>query len=153
MAFFSFLFYTVVAKETLTVSKTFTSLALFGDLIFPLSYLPEQIFMLLHGKTALVCFSMLHLAYCCLAYVSLQRINNFLGEDEVPDWACDLKRKESKPVNEIGFKNATFVWHSEEEPFRLGPLDLTFPVGRLTLVTGPIGSGKSAIFAAMLGGM
>lgn len=135
MAFFSFLFYTTVAGESLTVSKTFTSLALFGHLIFPLSYLPEQIFMLLH------------------AYVSLQRLDNFIAEDEVPDWACDLKRKHAKPVREVGFKCATFVWHSEEENFRLGPLDLMFPTGKLTLVTGSIGSGKSALFAAMLGGM
>ena len=134
MAFFSFLFYTTIAGESLTVSKTFTSLALFGDLIFPLSYLPEQIFMLLH------------------AYVALQRIDNFIAEEEVPEWACDLKRKEAKPVYEVGFGGATFVWHTEEENFRLGPLNLTFPTGKLTLVTGSIGSGKSAIFAAMLGG-
>jgi ABC-type cobalamin/Fe3+-siderophores transport system ATPase subunit len=36
--------------------------------------------------------------------------------------------------------------------FELGPLDITFPKGKLTLVSGATGSGKSALLAALLGG-
>lgn len=46
----SFLCYTVIAQERLTVSKAFTSIALFAQLQEPMTALPEQIFALLHGE-------------------------------------------------------------------------------------------------------
>lgn len=49
MAFFSFFFYTVVAKQHLTVSKTFASLSLFSLLQGPLLTLPDEFFRFLHG--------------------------------------------------------------------------------------------------------
>lgn len=48
----SFLCYTVVAGNQLTVSKAFTSLALFNQLQEPMTALPEQFFALLHGKAS-----------------------------------------------------------------------------------------------------
>ena len=91
----------------------------------------------------------------------MQRINVFLEEEEVPAWASSLTSP--CPTNStqtlIGFSKATFEWHAlTRKPdhrrlqFRLGPLDLHFPVGQLSLVTGATGSGKSAILAALLGG-
>ena len=47
----SFVCYTMIAKERLTVSKAFTSVALFSQLPEPMSALPTQIFALLHGKS------------------------------------------------------------------------------------------------------
>ena len=49
MAFFSFLFYTIVAGGQLTVSKTFVSLSLFSALQSPMMELPEQFFEYLYG--------------------------------------------------------------------------------------------------------
>lgn len=94
------------------------------------------------------------------AYVSMQRIEKFLAEPEVPDWASSLKRS-AEPTSsndtEIGFENATFEWDvaPTEAParFTLGPLDIRFPPGKLTVVSGPTGSGKSALLVALLGGM
>ncbi|EGN94459.1 hypothetical protein SERLA73DRAFT_114694 [Serpula lacrymans var. lacrymans S7.3] len=145
-ALVSFLCYTLIAKEKLTVAKAFTSLALFSQLQEPMTALPGQFFAILH------------------AYVSMQRIEGFLSEDEVPDWASSLTSPEATadldvgPHSEIGFHQATFEWHSastvsSEARFRLGPLNVQFPKGVLTLITGDTGSGKSALLAALLGEM
>ena len=90
----------------------------------------------------------------------MQRIQKFLAEPEVPDWASSLKRDPQTAaanVAEIGFANATFEWDlaPRDQParFTLGPIDLRFPPGKLSLVSGPTGSGKSALLVALLGGM
>ncbi|KAF7311117.1 P-loop containing nucleoside triphosphate hydrolase protein [Mycena chlorophos] len=138
----SFLCYTLLAGERLTVSKAFTSLALFSQLQEPMTALPGQFFAMLN------------------AYVSMQRIEAFLLEDEVPKWASTLKtEEEERPSSmDIGFESAVFEWQvpSETSPtaarFQLGPLDVIFPKGKLTLVSGATGSGKTALLSALLGG-
>ncbi|TFK93706.1 P-loop containing nucleoside triphosphate hydrolase protein [Polyporus arcularius HHB13444] len=141
-ALVTFVCYTVVAKERLTVAVAFTAIALFSYLQGPMMELPEQVRAMLH------------------AYVSMQRIEKFLAEPEVPDWATSLKREaqtSSSAEAEVGFENATFEWDiaTDDAPsrFTLGPLDIKFPPGRLSLVSGPTGSGKSALLVAMLGEM
>ncbi|KAL1739961.1 hypothetical protein HDZ31DRAFT_20024, partial [Schizophyllum fasciatum] len=138
----AFMSYTLIAGQPLTVSKAFTAIMLFSQLQEPMTALPGQVFALLH------------------AYVSMQRIESFLREDEVPDWASSFAASaEAKKSEDIGFKDATFEWYtpstrvSDNAPFRLGPLDLLLPKGRLTLVAGATGSGKSALLAALLGEM
>ncbi|KAJ7751195.1 P-loop containing nucleoside triphosphate hydrolase protein [Mycena maculata] len=136
----SFLCYTLIAGQRLTVSKAFTSLALFSQLQEPMTALPGQFFALLH------------------AYVSMQRIEAFLSEDEVPKWASTLTASEAQPLGrEIGFLAATFEWQvpsqspSATTRFQLGPLDVIFPEGKLTLVSGATASGKTAMLLALLG--
>ncbi|KAK4053631.1 hypothetical protein OIO90_003870 [Microbotryomycetes sp. JL221] len=41
----------------------------------------------------------------------------------------------------------------EQDPFALRDISIEFPVGQLTLVSGPTGSGKTSIFLALLGEM
>ncbi|TFK77428.1 P-loop containing nucleoside triphosphate hydrolase protein [Pluteus cervinus] len=143
-ALVSFFCYTWIAGERLTVSKAFTAVALFSQLQGPMTALPGQIFALLD------------------AYVSMQRIEEFLREPEVPDWASGLSGDEDRASaddDEIGFRNASFLWQSiprsSETPsrFQLGPLNLSFPKSSITLVTGATGSGKSALLSALLGEM
>lgn len=102
------------------------------------------------------------------AYVSMQRIQAFLSEPEVEDWACGIKRDEETPGtppddDKIGFRNASFRWHWNltelEDPlerdnstFMLSDITIDIPLGKLTLVTGVTGSGKSSLLAALLGG-
>jgi len=106
----------------------------------------------------------------------MQRIEAFLKEDEVPDWASSLKRKntEGKPQPStssqpsrdpgpgkdemtVGFEKGIFTWNvvprgRQHTPFKLGPLSLSFPVGKLSLVSGATGSGKTGLLLSLLGG-
>jgi len=93
----------------------------------------------------------------------MQRIEHFLDENEVPEWASSMKTSENGsypvPDHRIGFEQAYFEWHGlpkaalSPSRFRLGPLNIYFPRGKLTLVSGATGSGKSALLAALLGEM
>jgi len=158
----------------------------------------------------------------------MQRINAFLAEEEVPDWASSLKRSTMPPntsegMEKIGYENATLEWHraqitqkkpnkpvfkllvngvEEEErliesearhprldqgqplaasdplqevdriqaeanqlgtagtsagettvqPFKLHNINVSLPPGKLTLVTGITGAGKTAFLVGLLGG-
>ena len=50
----SFMCYTLIAGEELTVSKAFTSIALFSQLQTPMVALPGQVFAMLHGMFIVV---------------------------------------------------------------------------------------------------
>jgi ABC-type transport system involved in cytochrome bd biosynthesis, ATPase and permease components len=90
------------------------------------------------------------------------RILNFLKEEEVEVWASALKLSSEErpfmPETPLAFKAASFEWYGTSKtegapnPFKLGPLDVTFPPGKLTLISGATGSGKSALLIALLGG-
>ena len=163
----SFLCYTLISGQRLTVSKAFASIALFSQLYGPLGMLPEQLFAILNGMSLMpsVCLSILAYYQYFIAYVSMQRINDFLKEDEVPDWASTLSTPipDSSHVKDdkVGFSEASFEWQNPSSStatptptrFQLGPLDVIFPTGKLTIVSGATGSGKSALLAALLGGM
>jgi ABC-type siderophore export system fused ATPase/permease subunit len=90
----------------------------------------------------------------------MQRIEEYLEEEEVPDWASSLKMTISSrtPSDEICFRSSSFTWATSSGSaspltgFQLGPLDINFPKGKLTLVSGATGSGKSALLLALLGG-
>ena len=94
----------------------------------------------------------------------MQRIEDFLKEDEIPDWASTLLSDSVDPITklggemEIGFSDASFEWKESSctdvvpSRFHLGPLDVIFPTGKLTIVSGATGSGKSAFLVALLGG-
>jgi len=88
----------------------------------------------------------------------MQRIEEFLNENEVPDWASSLTAsREDRFAGEVGFSAATFEWPSVPKSpspsrFQLGPLDVIFPKGELTLISGATGSGKTALLGALLGG-
>ncbi len=115
------------------------------------------------------------------ALVSLKRMDDFLDEDEVEDWVSSLKAPQVPPEEaadtKIGFEHASFRWNTgvnakAEEAnktamtngdgnvasipppaFELSDLDVIFPTGKLSVISGPTGSGKSAMLAALLGEM
>jgi ABC-type transport system involved in cytochrome bd biosynthesis fused ATPase/permease subunit len=94
----------------------------------------------------------------------MQRIEAFLQEDEVDDWACSLSAPvEPRPDDNnhsasVGFSKAVFRWpgmpsvDSTSPKFELGPFDMNFVPGALTIISGATASGKSALLAALLGG-
>ncbi|KGB75304.2 ATP-binding cassette transporter [Cryptococcus deuterogattii R265] len=170
----SFFCYIVIEKRDLTVSVAFTAISLFTMLRLPLNIIPSYIVIILQSL------------------VSVQRIEDFLAEDEVPDWVSSLKRSETQndEPTKIGFENASFRWNTgkqsslsgtiesskgkqpasapapldgsvvtdgstvvEETFFMLSDLNINFPIGRLSVITGPTGSGKTALLTALLGEM
>ncbi|WVQ70586.1 hypothetical protein IAR50_000105 [Cryptococcus sp. DSM 104548] len=164
----SFFCYIVIEKRELTVSVAFTAISLFTMLRLPLNIIPTYVVVLLQSL------------------VSVKRIEDFLDEDEVPDWVSSLKRSGDARETEatrIGFENATFRWNSgkqsespeskplpaaecldqsvltdqstivEDSFFTLSDLNINFPLGKLSVVTGPTGCGKSALLTALLGEM
>lgn len=158
-----FVSYTVFFGNELSASKVFTTLALFNILRMSLVSIP------------IIFESLLK------AYVSLGRISEFLQEEELArDTTVTVLHKDSKirthgPTAHptIGFKNASFTWPNKEnekvsspsmpeeeqpilsqepeERFKLQNITLDFPVGKLSLIVGPTGSGKSALLLSLLG--
>ncbi|OCF31742.1 ATP-binding cassette transporter [Kwoniella heveanensis BCC8398] len=172
----AFFCYIAIEKRELTVSVAFTAISLFSMLRLPLNVIPSFIVIMLQ------------------AHVSVKRIEDFLAEDEVPDWVSSLKRlpeSQNGVPTKIGFENASFRWNTgkqsdsakpskangadsqaqpaspanstgttavnsstpEDTYFVLSDLNVSFPIGKMSVVTGPTGSGKSAILTALLGEM
>lgn len=84
-----------------------------------------------------------------------------MHEEEVPTWASSIMGSALSPISNLktGFADARFQWSVPEEEtrdtprFTLGPLNMSFPVGRLSLITGTNGAGKTALLSALLGGV
>ncbi|KAG8882432.1 hypothetical protein FRB97_008247, partial [Tulasnella sp. 331] len=105
------------------------------------------------------------------AKVSIDRIDDFLNETDLldrfagPEIASVLPA--TKDADRIGFRNASFVWQTDSGS--TGPSGATTPFGRnfqlqvdgdvffkrgkLNLILGPTGSGKTSLLMALLGEM
>ena len=73
-----------------------------------------------------------------------------------PETATDGKKDKSKAsapqtASSSSSEDSTAV--AEPEVFHLSRLNASFPIGKLSVVTGPTGSGKSAVLTALLGEM
>ncbi|SPO20123.1 related to multidrug resistance protein [Ustilago trichophora] len=186
----AFISYTIIEGKHLDVATGFTAIALFGMLRNPLGVLPMIINMIFQAK------------------VSMDRIDVFLHEDEVPEWVVKnandhavqaLEISDAEKDRTIILDGATLRWHTgkpadksekpavakrsflsslmfwkkketsapapreenadtqsdqeEVEPFHLTALDFRPPAGKMTLICGPTGSGKSSLLSALLGEM
>ncbi|TRM65976.1 hypothetical protein BD626DRAFT_427540 [Schizophyllum amplum] len=147
----TYLTHTVVMGEPLSASKVFSSITVFD-------MLRDQ----LHTVFAMIGASV-------TAKVSLDRVNDFLQNTELLDEHSDkrspidfFEQDEGVSMDEIGFRNATFTW-SEDAAGSLTPSkrnfmlkvedELFFRRGRVNLIIGPTGSGKTSLLMALLGEM
>lgn len=80
------------------------------------------------------------------AGISLGRISSYLEEPDTPKWDDVQEPTDSR----VGFSNATFDWGTDGT-FELKNLDMVFPEGKLSLIAGTVGSGKSALLLSLLG--
>lgn len=181
----------VYTGHHLTVSVAFTAIQIFSMIKTPMNVIPAFLAMLLSTQ------------------VSLDRINQYLDEEEVPAFVSALIEEDDTAVvaptgtsdERLGIKNGWFRWNLAVEPpvkpkssaswkfwkrrqadgsqsvlptatngnvhqrqdtdatavevprFELQDINIIFPTGKLSLVTGPTASGKSALLMALLGEM
>ncbi|KAJ2999430.1 hypothetical protein HDV02_002915 [Globomyces sp. JEL0801] len=148
IAFVTFAVYTLVAGKNLDAATAFTSVSLLKVVSDLLSHLPTEIMMVFKAK------------------VSLDRVESFLKETDIAKYS--EKEKETDNDEELsdsntiggseitlGFRNAEFSYYGtsgeNEEPFTLRDMNVDFPIGGLTVICGPTGSGKSSLLLALLG--
>ncbi|KAM9890946.1 hypothetical protein OXX69_012437, partial [Metschnikowia pulcherrima] len=131
----SFYCYTVIEGKPLTAPIAFTALSLFTLLRSPLDQLADMTAIVIQSK------------------VSLDRISDFLEEEESSKYEqLDSTPSEYSPL--IGFENASFSWNSKsDKDFKLKDLNTAFLPGKLNVVIGPTGSGKTSLLLALLGEM
>ncbi|KAK4160504.1 putative ATP-dependent bile acid permease [Cladorrhinum sp. PSN259] len=147
ITFSSFFCFSIIEGKSLTPSLTFTSLSLFNLLKAPIDDLIGMV-----GRVQ-------------GSLVALGRVESFLAEEETEKYQV-LATTPSREV-EIGFEDATFSWPGKKhesknsksndgktaenpESFTLKNLDLKFRVGKLNIVIGATGSGKSSLLYALL---
>ncbi|KAI1822918.1 multidrug resistance-associated protein [Xylaria intraflava] len=143
ITFFSFLVYTKIERKPLYPSIAFTAISLFLLLRVPLDQLGDM------------------LAHVQEAKVSVDRVEEFLMEDETDKYqqlGHDNVDEDGRKV--IGFRDATFIWGHKDAvaadgslAFRLLDLNIDFKIGKLNIISGPTGSGKTSMLMALLGEM
>ncbi|KAF8528037.1 P-loop containing nucleoside triphosphate hydrolase protein, partial [Hysterangium stoloniferum] len=145
--------YTIVQKNILTASVVFSSMAVFEQLRESMRRAFFMLPYLIDGKSK----------------VSLSRINDFLLNTELLDRFA-TRNEAGEHINDavstieadtIGFWNASFSWTGSQEAlssfgrqYRLTiDGELFFKRGRLNLIIGPTGCGKTSLLMALLGEM
>lgn len=131
----AFYCYTIVLHKPLTTPIAFTALSLFNLLREPLDQFADMLSAVVQSK------------------VSLDRIEDFLREPECSKYEqLDVKRGPNSPL--VGFENATFSWskHSKND-FKLRDINISFKTGKLNVIIGATGAGKSSVLLALLGEM
>ncbi|KAJ9657678.1 hypothetical protein H2201_008084 [Coniosporium apollinis] len=113
----------------LSASVAFTAIAILSQIEGTLGFVPELV------------------ANGLDAWVSVKRVQDYLNAPEKP--------QSTEPGDSVSFKDATVSWPSDEEQsadaFVLRNLNLSFPNGHLSVISGRTGSGKSLLLAAILG--
>lgn len=143
ITFLSFFVYTNVEHKALIPSVAFTALSLFQILRIPLDQLADMIAHVQESK------------------VSVDRIEEYLNEPETEKYSQLVTRKKDEHGQAIiGFENGTFSWGGKDmtdktaaDAFKLMDLNVKFAVGKLNVVVGPTGSGKTSLLMGLLGEM
>lgn len=131
----SFYCYTVIEGRPLTAPIAFTALSLFTLLRSPLDQLADMTAIVIQSK------------------VSLDRVSDFLEEPETSKYE-QLAQSPSADSPLIGFENASFSWNSSSaKDFKLKNLNIAFKAGKLNVIIGPTGAGKTSLLLALLGEM
>ena len=123
----AFYAYTVLAGQPLRIDIAFPALQLFGMLEGSLREIPNLITVLLNAK------------------VAVDRIEDFMEESDKDEAIPQLQG--AKP--ELKLQRASFAWPGTDRPV-LHEITIAFPIG-LTVVTGKIGAGKTALLQALMG--
>ncbi|BGP56557.1 hypothetical protein JCM8202v2_004182 [Rhodotorula sphaerocarpa] len=127
----SFWAYTTIQGQELTVAVAFTALSLFTLIRGPLDQIPGFGIRILQLG------------------VSISRMESFFAEGEVSEHAELPRRRDCKRLRLVG---ATLRYAGAEGGKNaIEDATIDFPEGRLTVVSGPTGSGKTSILLGLLG--
>ncbi|KAG8687132.1 hypothetical protein FRC09_013677, partial [Ceratobasidium sp. 395] len=167
VAVVSFFCYVALGNE-LTVSVAFTSIALFNMVKSPLNVIPQWIVSIMQAGVSLGRIA---------AFLSEDEV------PEAVSSLKSSTRTRASPEKPMQIIDGSFVWNSSQTQsaesihsggsptktqrtlsfdddsddsdarFELLDVDLTVPEGKLTLITGPTASGKTALLMALLGEM
>ncbi|KAI1622463.1 ABC bile acid transporter [Exophiala viscosa] len=140
ITFASFLIYTKVERRPLVPSVAFPALSMFSLLRIPLDQLADMVAHIQESK------------------VSVDRVEKFLEEEETEKYSqLRQSKRRSLPTTRIALENATLTWSTSSsdatEAFRLINASVDFPIGQLSVIAGPTGSGKTSLLMALLGEM
>ncbi|KAE8352161.1 ATP-dependent bile acid permease [Aspergillus coremiiformis] len=147
ITFASFFLYTVVEQKKLTPSIAFPALSMFSLLRIPLDQLADMVAHVQESK------------------VSLDRVDKFLNEEETQKYSQLNESDTAGGQPRIALNKATLTWGSSQgqykddprsdvtDAFRLINIDVSFRTGKLNIITGPTGSGKTSLLMALLGEM
>ncbi|OAA67784.1 ATP-dependent bile acid permease [Akanthomyces lecanii RCEF 1005] len=143
ITFFSFVVFTLVEKRPLYPSVAFTAISLFMLLRIPLDMLGDMF------------------AHVQEAKVSVERVEEFLQEGETEKYEqLGSDNIDEDGVKRIGFRATTLAWSSRNSKtddgptaFRLWDLNIDFLIGKLNIIAGPTGSGKTSLLMGLLGEM
>lgn len=140
ITFLSFLIYTQLEKRPLVPSVAFPALSMFSLLRIPLDQLADMVAHVQESK------------------VSVDRVEKFLDEQETEKYVQMRKsRRISLPTTRIALENATLTWGTSAldatEAFRLIDVNVDFAIGKLNVIAGPTGSGKTSLLMSLLGEM
>ncbi|KAH7106077.1 P-loop containing nucleoside triphosphate hydrolase protein [Auriculariales sp. MPI-PUGE-AT-0066] len=162
----------IYTGNSLTVPTAFTAIALFQMLQYPLNIIPRFVSLFLQWGVSVRRVQGFLEEGEIPDFVSSLKARPHASRDAVlgieqatfVHAARTAKRKEEKTTSEPWFwslwlRKATQVdatiseEPSSEQQFELRDINVTFPTGKLTLVTGPTASGKSSLLRALLGEM
>ena len=148
ITFCTFFIYTVIEGKRLVPSIAFPALSMFSLLRVPLDRLADMAAHVLESK------------------VSIDRVERFLNEEETEKYT-QLKPRSDSDTPKIAIENAILSWgsptagnkstsgleSSSAESFRLIDVNVDFHVGKLNVIAGRTGSGKTSMLMALLGEM
>lgn len=134
-------------QKTLNVSRTFTSLSYLTLLLNPLTQIFQAIPQVLSG---LACLSRVQAYLECETHEDFRKISS----RRLPCQKKTMEASESGPLSSesncvIDIKNAEFGWE-QDKPVLHG-VTTQIKKSALTIVVGPVGSGKSTFCKALLG--
>ena len=144
ITFVSFFIYTVIERKPLLPSIAFPALSTFALLRIPLDQLADMVAHVQDSK------------------VSVDRVDQFLNEEDTEKYLQLQKSKQlGNGETRIALEDATLTWGSKADSngldnldaFQLISIDADFHIGRLNIIAGPTGSGKTSLLMALLGEM